>query len=65
MSFMFSNAKAFNQPLKSWKTSNVTATTAMFCFSRFNQEIGDWDTSKVTSMKGMFCHSPFNQDISK
>ena len=65
MSFMFSSAKAFNQPLKSWNTSNVTATTAMFCFSRFNQEIGDWDTSKVTSMKGMFCHSPFNQDISK
>lgn len=66
MSFMFSSAKKFNQPLnKNWNTSNVTATTAMFCFSSFNQEIGDWDTSKVTSMKGMFCHSPFNQDISK
>jgi surface protein len=63
---MFYNASAFNQPLNSWNTSNVTNMNSMFSFaSVFNQPLNSWNTSNVTDMSFMFSNaSEFNQDIS-
>jgi len=45
---MFSGAKAFNQPLNSWNTGNVTTMGSMFAnATAFNQNIGLWNITKV------------------
>ena len=52
---MFRSARAFDQPLNNWDTSNVTDMSWMFRSAQaFNQPLNNWDTSKVTSMLGMF-----------
>ncbi len=62
---MFSGASAFNQPLDSWNTSNVTDMSAMFSgTSVFNQPLDSWNTSNVTDMSAMFSGtSVFNQPL--
>ena len=40
MSYMFSDAKSFNQPLHNWNVSNVTNMIGMFGnATKFNQDI--------------------------
>jgi hypothetical protein len=72
MANMFQNAASFNQPLGSWKISNVVDMSFMFYeATSFNQKLQSWDTSSVVNMTSMFeSASSFNQpldiwDISK
>ena len=64
MSFMFSAATSFNQPIN-FDTSNVTNMDRMFSHAwAFNQPV-NFDTSKVISMNGMFYGAKaFDQDLS-
>lgn len=64
MSYMFSNAVNFNQPL-TLNTSNVLYMNAMFeDATKFNQSLSSFQTSNVTSMGSMFERAEaFNQDI--
>lgn len=55
MSYMFSEATAFNQPLNSWGTSKVTDMSSMFRSAvNFNQSLASWDTARVADMSHMF-----------
>jgi surface protein len=65
MSYMFGDARNFNQNISGWNTSNVTNMRAMFVSAEmFDQPIGSWDTSNVTNMRGMFnWATSFKQDI--
>ena len=58
MSYMFNNARSFNQPLDKWNTSNVTNMSSMFRRAKsFNQPLNNWDTSKVADMNSIFKNS--------
>ena len=60
LSYMFSGAANFNQPLNGWVTSNVTTLESTFQnASSFNQNLtpgasGRWDTAKVTNLANTF-----------
>ena len=62
---MFSNAKAFNQPLNDWDVSNVEWMRGMFIHAdSFNQPLNNWDVSKVRYMQNIFeDNKVFFQDI--
>ena len=62
---MFTNAKAFNQPLNNWNMSQVDNPGWMFYgASAFNQPLNKWNMSKATNMMYMFNGATaFNQDI--
>ena len=65
MSYMFSNATAFNSPIASWDTSEVTNMNNMFSSAYvFNQPLNSWNVSAVTNMKQTFwvCLA-FNQPL--
>lgn len=66
MTYMFYNARSFNQNIGNWDLSNVTTTHAMFYGGiSFNQDIGAWDTAKITNMSYMFYNTPqFNNGSS-
>merc|ERR1711973_947483 len=65
MSYMFSYANAFNQPIGGWNTAAVTDMSYMFSSAyAFNQPIGGWNTSAVTDMSHMFEYAEaFNQSM--
>ena len=62
---MFSGATAFNQPINSWNTTNVSSMKLMFSTATaFNQPIHSWNTANVTTMNGMFqAARSFNQPL--
>ena len=63
--WMFSNTRAFNQPLNNWNVSKVTDMECMFSNTRaFNQPLNSWNVSNVTDMSGMFSATrSFNQPL--
>ncbi len=65
MSFMFAEARAFNQNIGAWNTAAVKDMSGMFAGARaFNQNISAWNTSAVTNMIFMFLDAnTFNQNI--
>ena len=66
MSYMLSNATAFNQDISSWSVSRATDMSGMFRgATAFNQDISSWSVSRATDLSGMFRGATaFNQDIS-
>ena len=69
MSYMFQDAKMFNQNIGGWNVGSVNDMSYMFfgsgSISVFNQNIGPWNVGLVTNMQFMFYGaSAFNQDIS-
>ena len=67
MSYMFSGAESFNQPLEKWNISNVTDMSGMFRVAKsFNQPLEKWNVSNVTDMRWMFSRTvTFNQPLEK
>ncbi len=65
MSYLFTEAYSFNQPLDNWDVSSVTNMSDMFRWAfSFNQSIGNWNVSSVTDMGDMFKRAKsFNQSI--
>ena len=65
MSYMFFNAKNFNQNIDNWDTSNVTNMERLFSQAiRFNQPLNNWNTANVINMDAMFYGATiFNQDL--
>lgn len=65
-SYMFSNARSFNQDLNNWNVSDAINTSLMFNKAMtFNGNISNWDVSNVTNPSYMFDYAySFNQDIS-
>ena len=67
MSYMFSGAESFNQPLEKWDVSNVTDMSLMFWGAKsFNQPLDKWNVSNVTNMSDMFwAAESLNQPLDK
>lgn len=58
------NARAFNQPIGQWNTSNVKYMYEMFENAEaFNQSVEHWDLSSATYMKDMFKGSSYSHPI--
>ncbi len=52
---LFNSAYAFNQPLTTWDTSNVTTMNGMFKATKsFNSAIDTWNMSNVIDVSEMF-----------
>ena len=66
MSYMFSEAAAFNQNISEWDVSKVMNMHAMFNRAyAFNQNLNRWEVGKVTNMRAMFAGTvAFNRDLS-
>tara|TARA_B110000037_G_C17066628_1_gene484102 strand:+ start:152 stop:415 length:264 start_codon:yes stop_codon:yes gene_type:complete len=63
---MFRGAKLFNQPLNTWKISNVTDMSFMFeNAGLFNQPLNNWDVSNVTNMYAMFDNTTIGEMLKK
>ncbi|WP_340104876.1 BspA family leucine-rich repeat surface protein [Rhodohalobacter sp. 8-1] len=55
MSFMFMDAKSFNQDISVWDVSNVLGMSGMFEGAEsFDQSLGSWNVTSVEIMGGMF-----------
>jgi len=67
MSYLFQNAKNFNESIITWDTSNVTTMAHMFDgASAFRGDVYFWDTGKVTDMNSMFLNATaFDNAIGK
>jgi surface protein len=64
MSYLFSGATQFNQPLSSWKVQNVTTMQGMFQnASSFDQDLSAWKPVKVATKNG-FSNFLFNTALS-
>ena len=51
MTFMFSNAQAFNGDLSSWDVASVTNMASMFQNAQaFTGDLSSWNVAKVTNM---------------
>jgi surface protein len=49
MSWMFREAKTFNQDIGNWNVGNVNAMTGMLRDAKlFNQDLNEWDIKKVS-----------------
>jgi surface protein len=64
-SYLFENAKNFNQDISLWDVSNATDMSYMFSgCSSFNCDISQWKTDKLENARAMFLSaSSFNQNI--
>jgi surface protein len=50
MSWMFREAKTFNQDIGNWNVGNVNAMTGMLRDAKlFNRDLNKWDIRKVTN----------------
>ena len=67
MSYMFSEAEVFDQPIGDWTVGKVTTMQAMFRDTEaFKQDISKWDVGKVTNMSYMFQGAiAFDKDLSE
>ena len=65
MSYMFSEAISFNQPLNNWDVSNSKDMMFMFNGAKnFNQPLNSWDVSNGDNMSFMFQEArEFNQPL--
>ena len=66
MSYMFSEAAAFNQPIDAWDVGRVSDMTRMFLDApAFNQPLASWNVENVYGMTQMFAGATaFDQDLS-
>ena len=52
MSWMFQEARKFNQDIGSWNTAKVTTMMRMFKKAKkFNQDLTGWQVSQITNEK--------------
>ena len=65
MSFIFSSATSFNQPINNWDVSNVNNMIYMFSSATsFDQPLDNWNVSNVTNMGYIFANATaFNQPL--
>ena len=66
MSYLFGDAREFNQPLDNWDVSSATDMRGSFLdATKFNQPLNSWETGAVSYMGGVFSRAAsFNQALS-
>ena len=51
MSYLFNNARSFNENISDWYVNNVTNMDKMFYNAKlFDQSLNEWNVSNVTNM---------------